>query len=100
MILAEVTYITIGKGVSAAEYVNMALEYFGKSGARFYPNSMSTVIETKTVEEAFRIIAGAENELIKAGVPRVETVIKIDHRVDLENSVSRKLEAIGQKHQL
>jgi len=99
MILAEVTYITIGKGVSAADYVKSALEYFKKSGVKFYPNSMSTVLETRTVEEAFRIIAGAENELIKAGVPRVETVIKIDHRVDLENSVSRKLEAIGQKVQ-
>ena len=99
MILTEVTYITIGKGVSAADYVNMALDYFRKSGIKFYPNSMSTVIETKTVEDAFRIIAGAENALIKAGVPRVETVIKMDHRTDLENSVSRKLEAIGMKDQ-
>jgi len=99
MILTEVTYITIGKGVSAADYVNMALDYFRKSGVKFYPNSMSTVIETKTVEDAFRIIAGAENTLIKAGVPRVETVIKMDHRTDLENSVDRKLEAIGMKDQ-
>ena len=99
MILTEVTYITIGKGVSAADYVNMALDYFRKSGVKFYPNSMSTVIETKTVEDAFRIIAGAENTLIKAGVPRIETVIKMDHRIDLENSVDRKLEAIGMKDQ-
>lgn len=99
MILTEVTYITIGKGVSAADYVNMALDYFRKSGVKFYPNSMSTVIETKTVEDAFRIIAGAENTLIKAGVPRIETVIKMDHRTDLENSVDRKLEAIGMKDQ-
>jgi uncharacterized protein (TIGR00106 family) len=95
MILTEVTYITIGKGVSAADYVNMALGYFRKSGVKFYPNSMSTVLETETVEEALSIVAGAEDELIKSGVPRVETVIKIDHRVDIDNSVSRKLEAIG-----
>lgn len=95
MILAEVTYITVGTGVSAGEYVRVALDFFKKSGIRYYPNSMSTVLEANTMDEIFDIVKGAENELIEKGVRRVETLIKIDHRVDIENTVERKLKAIG-----
>lgn len=95
MILAEVTYITVGTGVSAREYVKSAIDFFKKSGLKYYPNSMSTVLEANTMEEIFDVIRGAENELIEKGVKRVETIIKIDHRVDIENTVERKLKAIG-----
>lgn len=94
MILAEVTYITIGKGTSAAEYVRKALSSFKNSGIKYYPNSMSTVIEAPTMDEIFNAVKVAETELISAGVPRVITTLKIDHRVDLENTVERKLKAI------
>lgn len=94
MILAEVTYITIGKGVSAAEYVRKALNSFKKSGIKYYPNSMSTVLEAPTIEEIFNAVKVAEKELIEAGVPRVITTMKIDHRVDLDNTVERKLKAV------
>lgn len=94
MILAEVTYITLGKGVSAGEYVKKALKSFKTLGIKYYPNSMSTVLEARTMDEIFNAIKTAEKELIDAGVPRVETLIKIDHRVDLENTVERKLKAI------
>ncbi|PYB68258.1 hypothetical protein DMB44_04955 [Thermoplasma sp. Kam2015] len=94
MILAEVTYIPIGSGTSASKYINAALEEFKKSGINFYPNSMGTVLEVKTIDEIFDVVKRGEKAILSMGIKRVETYIKIDDRIDVENSAERKLKAI------
>jgi uncharacterized protein (TIGR00106 family) len=95
MILAEVTYYPIGDGISAAKYVKEALNTLKETGLRIYPGSMSTVIEGKTLDEIFFAIKKGEEKIISMGIKRVETIIKIDHRLDIENSVERKMKAIS-----
>ncbi len=95
MILAEVTFIPVGLGTSGSRFVKMALEVFKEEGIRYYPNSMGTVLEDGSIDRILEVIKKAEGEIIRNGVERLETAIKIDHRVDVDNSVSRKLKSIG-----
>lgn len=96
MILAEVTFIPVGVGVSGSKYVRIALDTFRDDGIAFYPNSMGTVLEDESMDRIIDVIRKAENNIIKAGIQRLETAIKIDHRIDVENSVKRKLTSIGE----
>ncbi|MCL4345395.1 MAG: MTH1187 family thiamine-binding protein [Candidatus Thermoplasmatota archaeon] len=98
MIVADVTYYPIGEGTSASRYVKAALEVFSRSGIKFYPNGMATVIEGNTVKEILDVIEKGEKAIIEMGIPRIETIIKIDHRLDKDNSVSHKVSSINQEH--
>lgn len=97
MIVADVTYYPIGEGTSASKYVKAALEVFKESGIKYYPNGMATVLEAESVEEILEVIRKGEEAIIAMGIPRIETIIKIDHRLDRENSVSHKLSAVGER---
>ncbi len=94
MILVEVTFIPVGVGISGSRYVRMALDSFREDGINYYPNSMGTVLEDKSMERLLAVIRKAEERIIASGVNRLETAVKIDHRVDLDNSVKRKLDSI------
>lgn len=95
MILMEITFIPVGVGVSGSKYVRLALESFREDGIKFYPNSMGTVLEDESMDRLLNSVSKAEKKLMDNGVKRLETAIKIDHRVDLENTVQRKLDSIG-----
>lgn len=96
MIIADVTFYPIGKGVSAGETVKEAISKLRESGVKCYPNSMATVLEAGALDEIFNAVSKAENFIVSKGFQRVETIIKVDHRLDLENTVERKLKAIGE----
>lgn len=96
MIVADVTFYPIGKGISVAQTIKKAVSDLRSEGLTCYPNSMATVIETDTVDHLFAGIARVEKSLVDQGFPRVETIVRIDHRVDVNNGVERKLRAIGE----
>lgn len=96
MIIADVTFYPIGKGVSAGETIKEAISKLRESGVKCYPNSMATVLEAKTLDEIFNAISKVEAFIVSQGFQRVETIVKVDHRIDLENTVERKLKAIGE----
>ncbi len=96
MLVADVTFYPIGKGVSAGKAVKGAIAQLRESGLKCYPNSMATVIEAESVDELFNAISKAERYLVSEGFQRVETIVRIDHRLDVENTVERKLKVIGE----
>lgn len=96
MLVADVTFYPIGKGVSAGAAVKAAIAKLRESGLKCYPNSMATVIEAESVEAVFSAISTAENFLVSEGFQRVETIVRIDHRLDIDNTVERKLKVIGE----
>ncbi len=96
MLVADVTFYPIGKGVSAGETVKAAIAKLRESGLKCYPNSMATVIEAESIDELFNAISRAEKFLVAEGFQRVETIVRIDHRLDVENTVERKLKVIGE----
>lgn len=97
MIVADVTFYPLGKGVSASRTIKDAISKLRDSGLKCYPNSMATVIEAGSLTELFDAIAAAEAFIVSEGFQRVETIIKVDHRLDLENTVERKLKAIEEQ---
>ncbi len=96
MLVADVTFYPIGKGVSAGQAVKGAIAKLRESGLKCYPNSMATVIEAESVDELFSAISKAERFLVSEGFQRVETIVRIDHRLDVDNTVERKLKVIGE----
>lgn len=44
---------------------------------------------------SFSAIEKGEEKIISMGIKRVETIIKIDHRLDSENSAEKKLREIS-----
>jgi uncharacterized protein (TIGR00106 family) len=94
MIVADVTFYPIGSGVSAGKTIKGAIEKLKEGKVECYPNSMATVIEANTLDDLFASIKKAEKFIISEGFQRVETILKIDHRIDVENTVERKINAI------
>ncbi len=95
MIVAEVAFTPIGRGESVGEYVKRAVEELKKSGMNAVPNSMGTVIEGETLDEIFRAVKKAEEAIFLLGAKRVDTFLKIDHRIDKENSIEKKIRRLS-----
>ncbi len=95
MIVADVTFYPIGKGISVGPVIKQAIDILRANRVKCYPNSMATVIEADTIKELFSAIENAESFITSLGFQRVETIVRIDHRTDLENSVKRKIDAVS-----
>jgi uncharacterized protein (TIGR00106 family) len=96
MIVADVTFYPIGKGISVSDAIKGVISKLRESGLKVYPNSMATVIESPDMENLLEAVRNGEKYLTDLGYTRVETILRIDHRLDLDNSVERKLRAIGE----
>lgn len=94
MIVAEVSFVPIGKGESVGSYVLEAIDELKRSRLNIMPNSMATVIEAETLDEIFEAVKKAESAIFQMGVSRVDTFLKIDHRIDKENSAEIKMQRI------
>ncbi len=94
MIIAQLTITPLGEGTELHEYVKGAIEIIKKSGLRFEPNAMATVIEANSLEEIFDLVKEVHLYIIKKGARRVVTELKIDDRRDKEASIDSKINAI------
>lgn len=95
MIIAEFSVIPLGTGTpGVSKYIKKALEALEKSGIRYHPGAMSTVIEARTLEELFKAIQLAHEAVFREGAKRVVTNIKIDDRRDKERTAKEKLDSI------
>jgi uncharacterized protein YqgV (UPF0045/DUF77 family) len=56
---------------------------------------MSASVEAETMEELFRMVERANEILVKMGVQRIITTVKIDYRLDKEISIESKLRAVS-----
>jgi uncharacterized protein (TIGR00106 family) len=92
MIVADVTFYPIGKGISVGDTIAKVVRHMEENkSVKCYPNSMATVIECNDVDILFDAVKDAEKFLENLGFPRIETILRIDNRTDVENSVERKI---------
>lgn len=92
MIVADVTFYPIGKGVSVGGTIDQVVKHMEENkSVRCYPNSMATVIECDNIDVLFDTVKDAEKFLESLGFPRIETILRIDNRTDVQNSVKRKI---------
>ena len=95
MIVADVTFYPIGMGISVGPAIKNVINKMKENkNITVYPNSMATVIECNSLDILMDAVKDAERFLESQGFPRIETILRIDNRNDVENSAKKKLDAI------
>lgn len=95
MIVAEFSVVPVGEGTSASKYIDAVEQMLARSGVKFVPGAMSTSIETKSMREAFDLVEKANQVLADMGVLRIITNVRVDFRLDKENTIDAKLSKIS-----
>ena len=97
-VVTELTFVPLGVGPSVSGYVAKVLKLLKTKGVKHVLTPSSTVFETKTREQAFKLIDELSEELFKEGVPRIVTIIKMDERRDKINwSMDYKVAVVKEK---
>ncbi len=91
MIIAQVSISPLDKGISVGKYVREAVKVIEESGLKYHVCAMATEIEAPDMDTLLDVIKRAEQAVIDAGSKRVITTIKIDHRVDIDATMERKI---------
>ena len=94
MIISQLSIAPVGKDVSLSKYVKTALNVLEKSNIKFETNAMATVIETEDLEILFKVVEEAHKAVMKSGVKRVITELKIDDRGDKNVTMKSKLKSV------
>lgn len=95
MIIAQVSIVPLGIGPSVSTYVKKIVKLLEKEPVTCYTNAMATVIEAETTEQIFTAVKHAHDALInEAGIRRVITELKIDHRTDKDANAASKIAAV------
>ncbi|AHL23731.1 MTH1187 family thiamine-binding protein [Thermococcus nautili] len=99
MVIVEFVIVPLGEK-SLSRYVAEVIKLLERKGVKYQLTPMATIIETKTVREAFDIIEEAHELMFKLGAERVSTTIRIDDRRDkdrhMEDKVKSVLEKVGE----
>jgi uncharacterized protein (TIGR00106 family) len=96
MVMAEISIVPVGTGRTGVSfYVARALESVSDiEGLRCHLNAMGTVLESEdigTVMEAAKTMIATLHNL---GVARVNAMLKIDSRLDKQDTAAGKVEAV------
>ena len=97
MIIAELAIFPTSEGASVSRFVKEAVRVIEASGLKCDTGGMSTVIEAPDLASLFRVIGQADEAMVKMGVKRINTDLRIDHRLDKEATIESKLKAIGKR---
>lgn len=86
MITADFAILPVGNdSTECKDYVTAAVQAIKDSGLKYQLTGMGTQIEAENLEDLYSAIAKAQEEVFKAGIGRVYTVIKVDDRRDIDN---------------
>ncbi|MCC6013507.1 MAG: MTH1187 family thiamine-binding protein [Candidatus Verstraetearchaeota archaeon] len=98
MIIAEFTVIPMGTGsTSVSDYIAEVCKEVKNSGLRYMVTPMGTIIESENLDEIFNVIKKAHEVMVKMGIKRIVTTIKIDDRRDKERKMEDKVEVLKKK---
>jgi uncharacterized protein (TIGR00106 family) len=84
------------KGSSVSNYVSKAIDAIKRTGIPYQLTSMSTIIETETLEEALAVVATA-NKAIEPFADRIYLSINVDIRKGESGRMQHKVQTIQQK---
>lgn len=81
-------------GESKSQYVSQVVKVVKDSGYAYQLTPMATIVETKTLREAFDLVEKCYEVLEQAGCNRVYTVLKFDIRNNCENRLVEKIKSV------
>jgi len=96
VVIVEFAIVPLGEK-SLSRYVAEVIKLLERKGVKYQLTPMATIIETKTVREAFDIIEEAHELTFRLGAERVSTTIRIDDRRDRERHMEDKVESVLEK---
>ncbi len=100
-IIAELVIAPHGVGTSLSKYVKEAVKVIDNyPGIRVLHHPMGTIIEAESLEVIFDVTKQAHEALIKQGIKRVITTLKIDDRRDKKRSMEDKVKAIKEENRV
>lgn len=98
MISAELTIIPVGtSGTSLSKYIAVAIAALDGTGIKYQLSGMGTLLEAETPDEIFNALKVAHEAVLKEGVNRVVTSVKIDDRRDREKTMEDKVQSVKEK---
>ncbi|MBN2544727.1 MAG: MTH1187 family thiamine-binding protein [Spirochaetes bacterium] len=99
MAIMEISIIPIGtKSASVSSYVAEAVKVLNKEKNVIYElTSMGTIIQSDSVKHLLMIAEKMHAEILKKGVDRIVTSIKIDDRKDKNITMNGKIKSLEKK---
>ena len=96
MIHAEVSiYPMATPQTSASFYIAKAIESIqDMEGIRYQINPMGTVLESDNIDKIYEAIKSMSEVVHNLGIDRVEVILKVDSRRDVDKSMEEKLESV------
>jgi len=96
VVIVEFVIVPLGEK-SLSRYVAEVIKLLERKGVKYQLTPMATIIETKTVREAFDIIEEAHELMFNLGAERVSTTIRIDDKRDRERHMEDKVKSVLEK---
>jgi uncharacterized protein (TIGR00106 family) len=92
-VIAEISFIPIGVGLSLSKYVANALKVIEDSGLKYEFHSMGTNVEGEW-KDIIKLIEKCHKELFSMGVQRISTSVKFSIRQDKDPSMESKKKSV------
>jgi uncharacterized protein (TIGR00106 family) len=93
MIIAEISFIPMGAGVSLSAHIAEALKIIEASGLNHEFHSMGTNVEGE-FDEVMALVKKCHARFFEMGVPRVSTSVKISERRDKPYTMEGKIASV------
>jgi uncharacterized protein (TIGR00106 family) len=99
LIQAEISVYPIGTSTTSVSfYIAKGIESIqNMNGIRYEINSMGTVLESDSIDKIYDAAKSIMEVVHNLGVNRVEIILKIDSRRDVDKKIEEKIESLN-KH--
>ena len=95
-VIADLTVIPIGVGVSLSKYVAACEKVLTEAGLEINLHAYGTNIEGE-YDQVFAAIRRCHEEIHAAGAPRISTTIKLGSRIDRVQTMVDKMKSVEEK---
>ncbi len=99
MPIMEISVVPLGtKSPSVSKYVAACVDQLRKEKAiRYEITPMATIVEASNIKKLLRVAEKMHKSVLKQGIKRVVTTIKIDDRIDKELTMKGKVESVTKR---
>ncbi|ABW02415.1 MTH1187 family thiamine-binding protein [Caldivirga maquilingensis] len=96
-IIIEIAVDPIGTGsTSVGDLIKQAVSVIAKRGYKYQVCAMGTVVELPSLRDIGPLLEDIHEELVKRGVKRIVSVVRIDDRRDKNESIEYKVSRVTQ----
>lgn len=96
---AEISLVPIGlQSTSLSRYIASAVKAIRDSRGIGYMEvtGMGTLVEAEDIDAILSAVKAARDAMLEQGVKRLEILVRIDERIDMQKSLKDKVESLKQ----